>query len=121
METKRSPILPRLHAKKTDCVVEWLCGLLNEEDSQELQSFRDYMNNYLAYSEESSDIIDLYYQNSLRSIRKLQKQHEKLDEINALFDRNLKSLSVLFSERKDEKLRLELQSFFSACDAIAAA
>lgn len=117
----RSPRITSLYAKRTDCVVEWVCSILNEEDSQEFMNFQNYMNEYLAYSEEHHGMIDFYFQNSLRSIRRLQNCASKLDEVNELFDKDIVSLSQAIEKQDHAKVLSKLENFFKHCEAIQAA
>lgn len=121
METKRSPRITNLYSKRTDCVVEWVCGILNEEDSLEFENFKKYMDDYLAYSEEHHTMIDFYFQNSLRSIRKLQDCSDKIEEVNSLFDTNIVVLSRAIENKQHDKVKKEMENFFVRCGEIKAA
>ena len=119
-ETKRSPKLPSLYAKRTDCVIEWVCHILNEEDSAELKNFKNYLNDYLAFSEEHSYMIDDYFRYSLRKIRVLKNRPSKIEEINALFDKNIVEISQHIEKKKHKEVEKSLHNFFESCDKIAA-
>jgi hypothetical protein len=117
--TTRSPNLAKLYNKKTDCVLEWVCTLLHEDDKIVYADIKSYFNDYLAFSEEHSYLLDSYYDSSLGTIRKLQNCADRLSELNALYEQNIKSLAQAMRMRQHTKVESMLKDFFSVCDLIA--
>lgn len=116
--TTRSPNLAKLYNKKTDCVLEWVCTLLNEDDKIVYSDIKSYFNDYLAYSKEFDYLLDFYFEHSLSSIRKLQSCADKLNEIDALYSDKIKSLAQVMRMREHSKVEDLMKEFFSACDLI---
>lgn len=114
--SRRSRWLRHLYPERTDCVYQWLAGVLGNREHPLYVKQQSFMARDLAFAPDSFAFFDNYHRKSLRLIRWLQTQaHQQ----NFLQDFFLSSLEDLENYAQLEQAQVWQNRILKHLDALA--